>query len=189
MSGCDMAGRGSVVPGKHTVPGRDMIEPVPDSFDAFARAQAARLHRAAWLLCGERTQAEDLVQETLAKVYVRMHRRLGPRLENPAAYAQTVLTRTYISGRRRRSSTEVPYADLPGLDAEGTADHAETTDLRLALTEALAGLAPVDRAVVVLRHLEDLSVEEVAGALGLTPGAVRNRSMRALARMRKEVLR
>jgi len=166
-----------------------MIEPVPDSFDAFARAQAARLHRAAWLLCGERTQAEDLVQETLAKVYVRMHRRLGPRLDNPAAYAHTVLARTYISARRRRSSTETPYADLPGLEVEGTPDHAEATDLRLALNEALAGLTPVDRAVVVLRHLEDLSVEEVATTLGLSPGAVRNRSMRALARMRKEVVR
>ena len=166
-----------------------MIEPVPDSFDAFARSQAAQLYRAAWLLCGERTQAEDLVQETLAKVYVRMHRRLGPRLDNPAAYAHTVLTRTFISSRRRRSSTETPYADLPGLGSAATADHAEATDLRLALTEALAGLAPVDRAVVVLRHLEDLSVEEVAEVLGLSPGAVRNRSMRALARMREEVAR
>ncbi|TNM37439.1 SigE family RNA polymerase sigma factor [Nocardioides albidus] len=166
-----------------------MIDPVPDPFEEFARARTPHLYRSAWLLCGHRAEAEDLVQETLAKVYLRMHRRLGPRLDNPAAYAQTVLTRTFISGRRRLSSTETPYADLPGLEAEGTADHAETTDLRLALTDALAELAPVDRAVVVLRHLEDLSVDEVAGVLGLTSGAVRNRSMRALARMRKEVLR
>lgn len=162
---------------------------VPDPFEELARSQAAQLYRAAWLLCGERTQAEDLVQETLAKVYVRMHRRLGPRLDNPAAYAQTVLTRTFLSGRRRRSSTEMPYADLPGLESEGTADHAEAIELRLTLTDALAGLTPIDRAVVVLRHLEGRSVEEVAGALGLTSGAVRNRSMRALARMREEVVR
>nr|WP_246086996.1 SigE family RNA polymerase sigma factor [Nocardioides humi] len=164
------------------------MEPVPESFDAFARAEAAPLYRAAWLLCGHRAEAEDLVQETLAKVYVRMHRRIGPRLDNPAAYAQTVLTRTFISGRRRRSSTETPYADLPGLEAAG-GDHAATTDLRVALVEALADLSPTDRAVVVLRYLDDLSVEQVADALGLTPGAVRNRSMRALARMRKEALR
>ncbi|MDQ6525456.1 SigE family RNA polymerase sigma factor [Nocardioides sp. LHD-245] len=166
--------------------------PVPDPFEEFARARAPHLYRAAWLLCGHRTEAEDLVQETLAKVYVRMHRRRGPRLDNPAAYAQTVLTRTFISARRRASSTEVPYADLPGLDTAGAdcgTDHAGTTDLRLALTDALADLTPVDRAVVVLRHLDGLSVEEVAHALGLTSGAVRNRSMRALARMRKEALR
>ncbi|GAA3547775.1 SigE family RNA polymerase sigma factor [Nocardioides daeguensis] len=162
---------------------------VPDPFEELARAQAPHLYRAAWLLCGHRAEAEDLVQETLAKVYVRMHRRLGPRLDNPAAYAQTVLTRTFISGRRRRSSTETPYADLPGLETESAPDHADATDLRLALTEALAGLAPVDRAVVVLRHLEGLSVDEVGGLLGLTSGAVRNRSMRALARMREEVAR
>ncbi|WGX95412.1 SigE family RNA polymerase sigma factor [Nocardioides sp. L-11A] len=165
-----------------------MIDPVPDPFEELARARAAELYRSAWLLCGHRAEAEDLVQETLAKVYVRMSRRLGPPLDNPAAYAQTVLTRTFISSRRRRSSTETPYADLPGPDAGG-ADHAETTDLRVALVEALADLGPVDRAVVVLRHLEDRSVEEVADVLGLSPGAVRNRCMRALARMRKEVLR
>ncbi|WP_110208450.1 SigE family RNA polymerase sigma factor [Nocardioides daejeonensis] len=156
------------------------------AFEEFARARAQHLHRSAWLLCGNRADAEDLVQETLAKVYVRMHRMLAPKLENPAAYAQTALTRTFISARRRRSSGELPYADLPD---RAVGDHATAADLRLSLADALAELAPVDRAVVVLRYLEDLSVEEVAGMLGLSPGAVRNRSMRALARMRERSLR
>ncbi len=160
----------------------------PDPFDELARARAGQLYRSAWLLCGEHAEAEDLVQETLAKVYTRMRRRLGPPLDNPAAYAQTVLTRTFVSARRRRSSTETPYADLPGGEAAG-GEHADTTDLRVALVDALAELAPLDRAVVVLRYLDDLSVEDVAGVLGLTPGAVRNRSMRALARMRNGALR
>ncbi len=53
-------------------------------------------------------RAEDLVQETLAKVYVRWHRRLGRPIENPAAYAQTCLVRVYISAQRRRSQHERP---------------------------------------------------------------------------------
>jgi len=162
-----------------------MIEPVPDPFEAFARARAPHLFRSAWLLCGHRAEAEDLVQETLAKVYVRMHRKLASTLDNPAAYAQTVLARTFVSSRRRLSSTETPYADLPDSVA---ADHADATDLRVTLTEALGDLAPLDRAVVVLRYLDDLAVDEVARLLDLTPGAVRNRSMRALTRMRDGAL-
>jgi RNA polymerase sigma-70 factor (sigma-E family) len=164
-----------------------MIEPVPAaSFEEFARARTPQLFRSAWLLTGSREEAEDLVQETLAKLYVRMHRRLGAPLENPAAYAHTALTRTFLSSRRKRSSTEAPYADLP----EGVAlDHAAAADLRLSLREALAELSPVDRAVLVLRYLDDLPVDEVARLLDLSPGAVRNRSMRALARMRTGVSR
>ena len=152
-----------------------------EEFEEFARARAAQLYRSAWLLCGDAHQAEDLVQETLAKVYAKWRRPFGGRIDNPAAYAQTTLTRTFISGRRRRSSGEVPYADLP--DAP-LADSTSGSDLRLDLQELLAGLSEVDRAVLVLRFVEDLSVDEVAHQLGLTPGAVKNRSMRALARAR-----
>ena len=157
-----------------------------EEFEEFAHARAAQLHRSAWLLCGDRHQAEDLVQEVLAKVYVRWRRTLAPRLENPAAYAQTALVRTYLSAKRRRSSTEQPWADLPELPGE---DPAAATDLRLTLHGVLADLAPLDRAVVVLRYAEDLSVDEVAGRLDLSPGAVRNRSMRALARLRERSTR
>ena len=150
-------------------------------FEEFARARASQLYRSAWLLCGDSHQAEDLVQETLAKVYARWKRPLGGRIDNPAAYAQTTLARTFISGRRRRSSGEVPYADLPDAPA---ADPSDGSDLRLDLQDLLGGLSETDRAVLVLRFVEDLPVDEVAQRLELTPGAVKNRSMRALARAR-----
>ena len=153
----------------------------PDEFEEFARARAAQLYRSAWLLCGDAHAAEDLVQETLAKVYARWRGPLRGRIDNPAAYAQTTLTRTFISGRRRRSSGEVPYADLPDTPL---ADASDAADLRLDLRELLGGLSATDRAVLVLRYVEDLGVDEVAHLLGLTPGAVKNRSMRALARAR-----
>ncbi|MCW2764913.1 MAG: polymerase, sigma-24 subunit, subfamily [Nocardioides sp.] len=150
-------------------------------FEEFALARAPQLFRSAWLLCGDRHLAEDLVQETLAKLYVRWHGKLGVRIDNPAAYAQTTPVRTFLSTRRRRSSSELPYADVPDGVRE---DPATTSDLRLALLDVLKGLAPLDRAVLVLRYLEDLSVKEVADRLGLSAGAVRNRSMRALERAR-----
>ena len=151
-------------------------------FEEFAVARTPQLYRSAWLLCGDRYGAEDLVQETLAKVYVKW----GRRIDNPAAYAQTALVRTFLSQRRRKSSREMPYADLPDLT---TGDPTEASDLRLTLQEVLDGLAPLDRAVLVLRYSEDLGVHEVADRLGLSPGAVKNRSMRALARARDRVER
>jgi RNA polymerase sigma-70 factor (sigma-E family) len=149
-------------------------------FEEFAQARAAQLYRSAWLLCGSHHQAEDLVQETLAKVYARWRRPFG-RIDNPAAYAQTTLTRTFLGGRRRRSNDEMSYADVPD---RAVADPAAGADVRLALHEVLAGLPAPDRVVLVLRYLEDLSVDEVAARMGVSPGAVRNRSMRALERIR-----
>ena len=150
-------------------------------FEEFARARAPHLYRSAWLLCGNGHQAEDLVQETLAKVYVRWRKPLGGHIDNPAAYAQTALTRTFLSSRRRRSSRELPFAEPP--DAV-VPDGSAVSDVRIALVEALGGLAPADRVVLVLRYLEDLGVDEVADRMGVSPGAVRNRSMRALDRIR-----
>lgn len=147
-------------------------------FTEFAAARSPHLYRSALLLCGDRHLAEDLVQETLAKVYVRMHRRIG-RIDNPAGYAHTALVRTFISSRRRRSAGEVAVAHVP--DSGGTTVDA---DLRLTLAAALAELAPLDRAVLVLRYLDDRSVAEVAATLSVSEGAVRNRSMRAIGRLR-----
>jgi RNA polymerase sigma-70 factor (sigma-E family) len=150
-----------------------------EEFEEFAIARTPQLYRAAWLLCGDAHRAEDLVQETLAKVYVRWHRRLGGPIEHPVAYAHTTLTRTYISAQRRRSNHETPVGVVPEAVAQG-GDHATT----LALQAALAELASLDRAVLVMRYLDDLSVADTARALGVSPGAVRNRSLRALDRLR-----
>lgn len=149
------------------------------AFEEFARAAMPRLYRSARFLATDPHTAEDLVQETLAKVYVRWMRRIGSPIEQPQAYAHTTMVRTYLSSRRKRSSTERPAAVLP--DA-GTLDGDH--DLRLALAAVLATLTPLDRAVLVLRFLDDLSVTETAERLGLSEGAVRNRSMRALGKVR-----
>ena len=149
-------------------------------FAEFARARMRPLYRAAWLLCGDRHRAEDLTQETLAKVFARW----GPRLQNPAAYAHTTLVRTWISHQRRRTHHEQPMEELP--DGAGPQDDAE---LRLLMRAALLQLEPLDRAVVVLRYLDDIPAEEVARILGLTPTAVRTRAKRALDKVREPLRR
>jgi RNA polymerase sigma-70 factor (sigma-E family) len=148
-----------------------------NDFEEFARARTPQLYRTAWLLTGDRHHAEDLVQETLAKMF-RAWRGLQ-RIDNPPAYAQTVLARTFISQRRRRSWSEQPVSSMPER-AERPGDPA----LRISLQNALAELSPLDRAVLVLRFFEDRSVEQVALDLGKNAGAIRTRTSRALERLR-----
>ncbi|MER6038587.1 MULTISPECIES: SigE family RNA polymerase sigma factor [unclassified Streptomyces] len=149
----------------------------PADYLEFAIARSGPLFRTACLLTGDWHLAEDLVQETLAKMY-RSWRRIS-RAGSPVAYADTVLVRTFLSQRRRRSSTERPSDRLP--DAAGPARDAE---LRMALLDGLARMAARDRAVLVLRYWEDRSVEDTAQVLRTTPGAVRAQSKRALQRLR-----
>lgn len=146
-------------------------------FTAFAQSVVPGLLRRAELLTGELHAAEDLVQDTLAKLYVHW-----PKVDaavNPAAYAHTALYRTFCSGRRRASSGEVPMADPPDT---ASADH--TIDLAIDLRVALAALKPVERCVVVARYLDDRPVEEVATMLNRTQTWVRTTSHRALQRLR-----
>ncbi|WP_035846306.1 SigE family RNA polymerase sigma factor [Kitasatospora azatica] len=150
----------------------------------FAVARSGHLYRSACLLTGGDTHlAEDLVQEALGRMYALWRRSRwstgGQRIENPAAYAHTVLVRAFLTHQRRRSSTERPTVELPDAPAR-----ASDPELRVTLLEALAQLSARDRAVLVLRYWEDRSVEETAEALRSNSGAVRTQSSRALTRLR-----
>jgi RNA polymerase sigma-70 factor (sigma-E family) len=154
-----------------------------EAYKDFAAVRAGHLFRSACLLTGGDTHlAEDLVQETLGRMYVVWGRERT--VDNPAGYAQTVLVRTFLTHQRRRSSQERPAAVLPDratTDADGDAA------LRVTLLTALAALAPKDRAVLVLRYWEDRSVEETAAVLRSSSGAVRTRATRALAQLRRRL--
>jgi RNA polymerase sigma-70 factor (sigma-E family) len=154
-----------------------------EAYLEFAAARAGHLFRSACLLSsGDTHLAEDLVQETLGRMYVVWGRMA--KVGNPAAYAQTVLVRSFLTHQRRRSSRESPAAELPDRPAAMAGDD---QTLRITLLAALAALTPKDRAVLVLRYWEDRSVEETATVLQASPGAVRTRTVRALARLRDEL--
>ncbi|MFG2875023.1 SigE family RNA polymerase sigma factor [Streptomyces sp. NPDC048337] len=153
-----------------------------DGFRDFAAGRSAHLYRSACLLAsGDTHLAEDLVQETLGRMYLLWGR--ISRIDNPAAYAQTVLVRAFLTHQRRRSAGERPVGEFPDSGAAVGGDPA----LRLTLLEALGRLAPKDRAVLVLRYWEDRSVEETADAMNVSSAAVRTRTSRALARLREQL--
>ncbi|NYJ01813.1 RNA polymerase sigma-70 factor (sigma-E family) [Nocardioides thalensis] len=144
-------------------------------FTEWVEGVERQLLRSAYLLTGDLHRAEDLVQEALVKVALRW-RRL--RDGNPTAYARTILVRDNISAWRRRWR-EVTVAEV---FVEGGASSDPETEL--VVRRALARLTPAQRAVVVLRHFDDLTERETAEILGVSIGTVKSQNAAALARLR-----
>lgn len=168
---------------------RDVTANDDEAFTAFVHATGTRLHRAAVLLTGDEHAAEDLVQATYAKVYVRWGR--VRRADSPVAYAHTMLTNTFLSHRRLRRSTERTGrgADVgESLSTRAAPSRSDSDprarESRVDLLAALRTLPPRDRAIVVLRYWEDRTVAETADAVGISEANVRSRASRALARLR-----
>ena len=147
-------------------------------FTAFVTARSDQLYRSAYLLTTAPHAAEDLLQATLTKVYVGWRRLRSA--DDPVAYAHGILVKTFLSERRLRRSGELPVAETPEPPAR---DSEELVD-RLALMSALAELPPLDRAAVVLRYWNDMSVAATAADLGLSEAAVKNRCLRGLRQLR-----
>jgi RNA polymerase sigma factor (sigma-70 family) len=121
-----------------------------------------------------------LVQITLANLFVVWHRvRLRGSMDT---YARRVLVNAFLSQRRLKRSSETPTAEFADLSAP-----AGDADLRLTLAAALRTLPPRSRAVVVLRYLEDHSIESVAELMGVTPAAVKSLNTRGLAQLREQL--
>ena len=148
--------------------------PSSDSFDAYVAARYRALLRTAYLLTGSHHDAEDLVQTALVKA-VGVWRRIE---DAPDAYVRRILVNENISRWRRHRGREVLVERTPEQAGETPSDDA------LVLRQALAALAPRQRAVVVLRYYEDLTERETAEVLGIAVGTVKSQARDALARLR-----
>ncbi|MEV4626612.1 SigE family RNA polymerase sigma factor [Micromonospora sp. NPDC049523] len=148
-------------------------------FRDFYLARGTRLRATAYLLCGDWHLAEDLVQAAFTKLYLAWPRIY--RYEHLDQYAHRTLLNTFFSERRRAWRREDPVRELPATPT--TATGGDTED-RLVLLGALAGLPDRQRATLVLRFFEDMSVEQTADLLGISPGAVKTHTSRALAALR-----
>jgi RNA polymerase sigma-70 factor (sigma-E family) len=146
----------------------------------FVEGRRTALYRSAYLLCGNRDEAEDLVQTTLVKVVLGA-RRHG-RHENLEAYARKTLVNTFISARRRFWRREQAYGEVPDV-----AGQLIDSDAGLMVRAALAQLAHKQRAVLVLRYWEDLSVAATAQLLGMRESTVKSHAARGLSALRAVV--
>jgi RNA polymerase sigma-70 factor (sigma-E family) len=158
-----------------------MQEPV--GFGEFVAARSPALLRAAWLLTGDETLAEDLVQTALARVWPRWDR-IYRSDTSAEAYVRRVMVTTYTNWWRRKWWAEQPTARLPEPAAE--ADRYAESDDRSEVRQALAVLPPRQRAVIVLRYYEDLTEAQTADLLGCSVGTVKSQASKAMAKLRQQ---
>lgn len=148
-------------------------------FSDYVASRRAQLFRTACLLCGDSHRAEDVVQDTLAQLYVNWPR--VSRADNIDGYVRRVLVNARYSDRRRpwrrESSAPIPV-EVP-LEPGLAPEDAEV------LWAAIRSLPAGQRKVVVLRHIWDLSVEETAADLGISTGTVKSQTRDALASLRR----
>ncbi|GAA1347927.1 SigE family RNA polymerase sigma factor [Saccharothrix algeriensis] len=153
-----------------------------DRDTAFAEYFAARsdaMRGTAYLLCGDWHRAEDLVQTTFTKLYLAWKR--IDRHDALDAYTRQTLVRTFVSELRRGWFRKERVSAAAPEVAEAGPGSAED---RLVLLSALARVAPRQRAVLVLRYWEDLSIEETAKALNCSEGTVKSQAARGLRTLR-----
>ncbi|HEX2132527.1 MAG TPA: SigE family RNA polymerase sigma factor [Actinophytocola sp.] len=153
-----------------------------DRDGAFADYFASRssiMRGTAYLLCGDWHRAEDLVQTAFVKLYRAWHRIATH--ETLDAYTRQILVRTFLDETRRGFfHRERPTAEHDEL-FEPTAGSVED---RMVLLRALADVAPRQRAALVLRYWEDMSIEDTAKALKCTAGTVKSQTARGLDALR-----
>jgi RNA polymerase sigma-70 factor (sigma-E family) len=151
-----------------------------EEFASFVRDNRLDFLRTARLLaCGDVHRAEDLVQTALVRAYVAWGR--IRRSDHPVAYVRRSIVNAHIDEsrrswwRRERSVAHPPDLAIDDAIPDGLGD---------AVRAALAALPPRMRAVVVLRHWLDLSVEQTAEWLGCSEGTVKSQNAKAVAKLR-----
>lgn len=146
-------------------------------FAEFFSARFDGARRIAYAMCGSWVDAEEIAQTAFVKLYARWTK---IRIETGDAYLRTVLTRVFLDTKRRGRAREQAVAELP----DSVAPTGVGADERLALRTALLAVPPGQRAVLVLRYVADLSVDQAAETLHCSPGTVKSQTARGLAALR-----
>lgn len=152
------------------------------TFDEFVNAELDGLIGFSAALAGDRYLAEDILSDALVKAAV--HWRRISMADDPAAYVRRVVVTTYLADRRkaRRRRTE-PTSDMSTLDQPAT-DQIDAVLAREEVADLIARLPRQQKAVIVLRYLFDEPDDQIARALGCTPGTVRSHLSHARAALR-----
>jgi RNA polymerase sigma-70 factor (sigma-E family) len=153
-------------------------------FAAYLAARQPSLLRTAYLLSGNRHDAEDLVQTAFAKLYLSWEkvRQQG----SIDGYVRRILVNEHNSTWRRAWKRREHSSDDAVLHGLGTPHHDDYDDgVGAALWDVVQTLPRRARAVVVLRYYEQLSEAETAAVLGISVGTVKSQASRALATLRE----
>jgi RNA polymerase sigma-70 factor (sigma-E family) len=146
-----------------------------------ARLDAWR--RTAYLICRDWHRADDLVGQTIEKLYLRW-RKLSE-VRDIDAYVRGMLGRAWLDELRRPHRREVTVSEVHDVEATIEPDATDGVAARIGLSELLDRLAPRKRVILVLRFYCDLSVEETADLLGIAEGTVKSQTAKGLETLRE----
>jgi RNA polymerase sigma-70 factor (sigma-E family) len=148
-------------------------------FDEWVAARGPGLLRLAYVLTGNRADAEDAVQDALARALPRWERIRS--VGDPDAYVRRMVVNAHTSWWRKFRKHETPVAEAFVPEAErGT-----TGEDQDRLWRACLRLPEAQRVAVVLRYYEQLEYAEIAALTGVAEGSVRSRVSRGLAALRE----
>ena len=140
------------------------------------------LHRYCRRLAGNVWDAEDLMQDTLLRGFATLGS-LGAPIENPRGYLVRIATHLWIDQRRRHATEATAQSEAAAQPIAPLPDRIEVGEATRRLLEALA---PQERAAVVLKEVFEMSLEEIAGVLSTTIGAVKAALHRGRSRLKEE---
>lgn len=167
-----------------------LVEDLDAGFEAVVRAHGDVVHAVARRTADRPADGEDLAAEAFLRAYRALRGYTPTRIEalDLRPWLLTILLNTVRNDRRaaaRRPRTDgvTPVPDRPS-STPGPAERAEASDLSDRLAVLLAELPVAQRTAVVLRHVVDLPVAEVAAVLGCGPGTARSYAARGLAALR-----
>ncbi|MGY2704549.1 MULTISPECIES: RNA polymerase sigma factor [unclassified Nocardioides] len=141
-------------------------------FDDFYSASFQRVTAQVYAMIGNRDEAQECVQEAFARAWA--HRRKLDRAEHPEAWVRTTAYRLAVSRWRRTVRSRRPVDRAVGLPTETAAP----SEAHVALVAALKRLPEAQRQTLVLHHIADLPVQEVAREMGVPEGTVKARLSR-----------
>jgi len=158
-----------------------------EAFTQFVtQARPGLLRSARLLVTGDEARAEDLVQQVLVRLYVRWPH--VARTDEPVRYAHRSLINAFIDDTRKaHRRREWPAEDPTVAEVVTQGEVSSDPHRRERVLQALAALPPGQRAVVVLRHWLDWSVEQTAHALNISTGSVKSQNHKALASLRQSL--
>lgn len=154
-------------------------------FDDFVRRNLTGIQRFSWLLVGDVQRAEDLTQTALSILWAHWG---DVSSAEPArrAYLRTVITRRSLRMSRLKYVGELVSNDV--VRSFGAADSSHSRwDRKIDVLSAVKGLPPRQRAVVLLRYLEDYPICEVARCLGISEGTAKSQAHKALKTLEKRL--
>jgi RNA polymerase sigma-70 factor, ECF subfamily len=144
-------------------------------FDDFYNASFARITSQVYAMIGDRDEAEECVQEAFVRAWA--HRRKLEQAEHPEAWVRTTAYRLAVSRWRRTRLARRPADRARGAATEAAAP----TETHVALVAALRKLPENQRRALVLHHIADLPLQEVAREVGAPEGTVKARLSRGRA--------